>query len=236
MNGDCRSDDVSALALALPRVMLLSDFSGSAWAAMFGCAAASLSAEPASGSRLPPGDRPNRASSESPLPPLPLPPRPAMSGSTRPPTSRPKADADGGWPSDRAKSPLPGPAVFGSGANGSQSSGMPPGDAAAAGAAAGAGARAGGGTAKAASGSAKPAAAGAGDRPAWPPRGVPAASPAKSANGSATAAPPGAAPASTRIAKPPMLISSPMLRSASWPLPSGRPLIEIGLLPRSTTA
>ena len=73
MNGDDSSEVVSAAAVALPRVMLLSDFIGSAFAAMFGRAAAWLRAEPASGS-LPPGaPRPNSESSVSPPPGL-LPP------------------------------------------------------------------------------------------------------------------------------------------------------------------
>src|ERR1019366_8095120 len=101
MKGVESSDEVSAAAEALPRVMLLSDFSGSACAAMFGCAAAWLSAEPASGSLPPPpGPRPNKASSESPPPPPD--PNSGISASTRPPTSRPKLllPALDGWPSE----------------------------------------------------------------------------------------------------------------------------------------
>src|SRR5262249_47738328 len=118
----CRSDRLSAAVALVAIGALFSARSGSEFAAMLGLAAASLSTEPASGS-LTPGLRPNRLSSElsevdgarsgiSGLPAL----APTSSPNWPPPD----------WPSVRDRSFEGLGAATGSGAKGSQSSGMPP--------------------------------------------------------------------------------------------------------------
>ena len=202
MIGVCSSERLSAAADALALVRLPSAFIGSAWPAMLGSAAAWLSAELANGSApARAGARPNRLSIESAEPePPPDPGQSGISGpAPRPPTSRPKLPAPPPPPSERAKSSGRG-GLTGSGAKGSQSSGMPP---AAAAADAGGGIAAdrpgAGGCAgwpKPAKGSPRPAEAGC------DPAGAAPNNPPKSANGS-SALPPGtgvAVAATTRIA------------------------------------